>query len=152
MIRPRYQDLLPERICEMTIDDASVRLVAGEAGNKRGPVEGIVTAPHMLDITLPARGGMSHALPESHNAFAYVIDGAVLIGTQRTRVAKGQLAVLGPGTVASVRSDDGGRFLLLAARPIGEPVARYGPFVMNTQDELRQAFDDYRSGRLTQGI
>jgi redox-sensitive bicupin YhaK (pirin superfamily) len=107
---------------------------------------------HMLDVTLPARGRMSHPFPAAHNAFAYVIEGAVLVGDGRTRVAAGQLAVVGAGDVAAFRADDGGRLLLLAAHPIGEPVARYGPFVMSTDEELRQAVDDYKSGRLTQGI
>jgi redox-sensitive bicupin YhaK (pirin superfamily) len=152
LVRPRYQDVAPERIEEIAIDDAHVRLVAGEAAGKLGPVDGIVTAPHMLDVTLPARGRMSHPVPAAHNAFAYVVEGAVLVGDGRTRVAAGQLAVLSAGDLAVFRADDGGRLLLLAARPIGEPVARYGPFVMSTDEELRRAVDDYRSGRLTQGI
>ncbi len=150
LTKPRYQDLAPEKIQELQIEDAHVRLVAGEANGKTGPVEGIVTAPHMLDVTLPARGRMTHPIPREHNAFAYVIQGSAQIGPEKTRVNQGQLAVLGPGDLATFRSDDGGRLLLLAARPIGEPVARYGPFVMNTEEELRQAFEDYRSGRLTQ--
>jgi redox-sensitive bicupin YhaK (pirin superfamily) len=145
---PRYQDLMAGRIPEVTLGDAKVRLVAGEAGNTRGPVEGIVTAPTMLDVRVPPRARFVHTLPASHNAFAYVIDGALEIGPSRTRVAVGQVAVLGPGETATARTDEGGRMLLVAARPIGEPVARSGPFVMNTDDELRKAWADYRSGRL----
>jgi redox-sensitive bicupin YhaK (pirin superfamily) len=148
MVRPRYQDLSAGRIAEVAIQDASVRLVAGEAGGARGPVEGIVTAPAMLDVKIPPRGRFAHPLPALHNAFAYVIDGAIAIGPSQTLVRQGQLAVLGPGDIAVARSIDGGRMLLVAARPIGEPVARSGPFVMNTEQELQQAWDDYRSGRL----
>jgi len=148
MMRPRYQDIAPARVVETTIDDASVRLVAGEVEGRRGPVEGIVTAPEMLDVALRARGRMSRPLPSTHNAFVYLIEGRAQIGAARTPVAAGQLAVLGAGDRLELRSRDGARLLCLAGRPIGEPVARYGPFVMNTDEEIRQAIDDYRAGRL----
>jgi redox-sensitive bicupin YhaK (pirin superfamily) len=151
MIRPRYQDIPPGRVLETTVDDAAVRLVAGEIDGRRGPVEGIVTAPDMFDVDLPPKGAMSRALPATHNAFVYVIEGSAQIGGARTTVGAGQLAVLGPGDLLALRSDGGGRMLCLAGRPIGEPVARYGPFVMNSDDELRQAIDDYRAGRLVGG-
>jgi redox-sensitive bicupin YhaK (pirin superfamily) len=112
-------------------------------------VDGIVTEPQMLDVALPKGGRFAHPVPASHNAFALVFQGAMDLGGSRTRVGAGQIAVLGPGEVVSARSDEGGRMLLLAGRPIGEPVARYGPFVMNTDAELQQAVEDYRSGRLT---
>jgi quercetin 2,3-dioxygenase len=151
MIRPRYQDIAPGRVVDAMVDDAAVRLVAGEIDGRRGPVEGIVTAPEMLDVNLPAKGAMSRALPATHNAFVYVIEGRAQIGGARTTVGAGQLAVLGPGDLLALRSDSGGRMLCLAGRPLGEPVARYGPFVMNSDDELRQAVDDYRAGRLVGG-
>jgi redox-sensitive bicupin YhaK (pirin superfamily) len=151
MIRPRYQDIAPDRVPETIVDDAAVRLVAGEVDGRRGPVEGIVTAPEMLDVNLPAKGAMSRTLPATHNAFVYVMEGSAQIGGARTTVAAGQLAVLGAGELLALRSDGGGRMLCLAGRPIDEPVARYGPFVMNTDDELRQAVDDYRAGRLVGG-
>ena len=151
LCRPRYQDIAPGRVAEVHVDDAAVRVVAGELAGRRGPVEGIVTAPEMLDVRLPARGTLRHALPASHNAFVYVIEGAAEIGEAKTAVRDGQLAVLGAGEVLTLRSAQGARLLCLAARPIGEPVARYGPFVMNTEDELRQAVEDYRSGRLVDG-
>lgn len=149
MTRPRYQDLAPDKVVEIEIQDAHVRLVAGEAQGRRGPVDGIVTAPNMLDVKVGPRGRFEHPLPRAHNAFAYVLEGAVELGGAGTRAARGQIAVLGPGDVVRARSADGGRFLLLSGQPIGEAVARYGPFVMNTDDELKQAMDDYRSGRLT---
>jgi hypothetical protein len=148
MIKPRYQDIDPARVAETHIDDAAVRVIAGEAGGRTGPVTDIVTAPQMLDVTVPARGTSRHTLPPGHNAFAYVFDGVVKLGASGTRVERGNIVVLGPGDQLTARSDEGGRFLLLAGQPIGEPVARQGPFVMNTDQEIRQAIDDYRSGRL----
>ncbi|HEX4403900.1 MAG TPA: pirin family protein [Polyangia bacterium] len=88
--------------------------------------------------------------PTSHNAFVYVFDGEAELGPSRAKVAAGQLAVLGAGDLFTARTTSGARMLSFAGRPIGEPVARYGPFVMNTEDELRQAVDDYRTGRLIQ--
>jgi quercetin 2,3-dioxygenase len=149
LTKPRYQDLAPQKIVELAIDDAQVRLVAGEAQGKRGPVDGIVTEPQMLDVALRKGGRFAHAVPASHNAFALVFEGAMALGPSRTRVVAGQIAVLGPGEIVTARTDEGGRMLLLAGRPLGEPVARYGPFVMNTDEELKRAVSDYQSGRLT---
>jgi len=148
MVKPRYQDLAPELIPELAIDDAEVRLVAGTAGNQTGPVSGIVTAPQMLDVKIAPRGAFRLSLPSTHNAFVYVFEGTAEIGPARTKVGPAQLATLGEGDLFSARSETGARMLCLAAQPIGEPVARYGPFVMNTEAELQQAFDDYRTGRL----
>ena len=128
-----------------------MRLVAGQAGGVKGPVEGIVTDPTMLDVKVPRRGRFTQPLPRGYNAFLYVIDGAADVGDARTAIRTGQVAVLGGEGPVTLRSAGGVRALLFAARPIGEPVARSGPFVMNTDDELRQAWDDYRSGRLVQG-
>ena len=80
-----------------------------------------------------------------------MFEGAALLGRSRTRVSRGQIAVFGPGAIVGASSDEGARLLLLSGEPIGEPVARRGPFVMNTDDELRQAIEDYRTGRLVGG-
>src|SRR5450432_953569 len=107
MAPPRYQDVAPGRIPEIALDDATVRLVAGEAGGRVGPVDGIVTAPQMLDIKLGARGSVRHPVPTSHNAFVYVVEGEAEVGPGRARVAAGQLAVLGPGEVFAARAANG---------------------------------------------
>jgi redox-sensitive bicupin YhaK (pirin superfamily) len=153
MVAPRYQDIRPGLIAETEVDDAHVRLVAGQIGGASGrdvtgPVSGIVTAPTLADVTLRASGTVRHTLPAGHSAFVYVIEGSTRIAG--TEVKRGQLAVLTPGERVTIKSDSGGRALLVAAAPIGEPVSRYGPFVMNTDEEIRQAMADYRSGRLTQ--
>jgi quercetin 2,3-dioxygenase len=150
MTRPRYQDLAAERVASARVGDAEVRVVAGEAGGARGPVEDIVTAPLMLDVKVPPGGAFRHPLPHGHTVFAYVIEGAVRLGTSGALVPKGNIVVFGPGSAVAASSEQGGRFLLLAGAPIGEPIVKHGPFVMNTQAEIQQAIDDYRTGRLVQ--
>ena len=151
LVKPRYQDIAPGRIPEISATGSKVRLVAGALQNETGPVTGIVQDPTMLDVTLEAGRVFEHGLAPSHTAFIYVLDGAIELGTERTIVPAKTLAVLGPGALFRARgSSSGGRLLLLAAAPIGEPVARRGPFVMNTEDELDQAVSDYQTGRLTE--
>jgi redox-sensitive bicupin YhaK (pirin superfamily) len=151
LMAPRYQDIAPDRIVESVIGDARVRLVAGEHAGQRGPVEGIVTAPLMMDVQLTGSDRFVAPIPADHNAFVYVIEGAAKLGATEVKAQTGQLGVLGKGDRFVARADrDGARFLLVAGKPLNEPVARYGPFVMNTREELQQAVEDYQSGRLVQ--
>ena len=152
MTAPRYQDVPPEKVPTVALaDGASARVLVGEAGGVSGPVNGVATQPLYLDVTLAPRGHLSHGLPTGHSAFAYVYDGRARFGPleDSTEVAAGQLAVLGDGELVNVATGDGpARFLLLAARPLREPIARYGPFVMNTREEILQAVQDYQRGTL----
>lgn len=161
MVPPRYQDIPPDRIPVAEKDGVTVRAIAGEALGVTGPVTGIAVSPTMLDVTLASGATFELAIPKGHSAFAYVFEGEVAFGGDAQQgaggvVKRGQLAILGEpeddGAADGVRatSTSGGRFLLLAAAPIREPVARYGPFVMNTPDEVVQAFTDYQSGRFGQ--
>ncbi|MBX3233145.1 MAG: pirin family protein [Labilithrix sp.] len=152
MIKPRYQDIAPDRIPELDREGAKVRVVAGAAFGATGPITGIDVEPLFLDVTLAKGVLFQTPLPTSHNAFAFVTDGAVRLGPEKREVRAGQLAVLSHGDHAVATCDaSAGRMILVAGKPIGEPVARGGPFVMNTDDEIRQAWDDYRSGRLVGG-
>jgi quercetin 2,3-dioxygenase len=148
MTAPRYQDIAPEKVPEVDLTPGvRARVIAGEAAGVRGPVEGIVTRPLYLDVRMPADARVSIDVPAGHNAFAYVYEGTAQVAGQDVRA--GQLAVLSDGdAVTAGATGSPARLLLLAARPLGEPVARYGPFVMNTREELVQAAEDYRSGRL----
>ncbi len=148
MTAPRYQDIAPEKVPEVELTPGvRARVIAGEAAGVRGPVEGIVTQPLYLDVRMQADARVSIDVPAGHNAFAYVYEGTAQVAGQDVRA--GQLAVLSDGdAVTAGATGSTARWLLLAARPLGEPVARYGPFVMNTREELVQAAEDYRSGRL----
>jgi redox-sensitive bicupin YhaK (pirin superfamily) len=149
---PRYQDIPPERIPEVSRPDGTrIRVIAGEVDGVSGAVSGIATRPLYLDVALAAHARFVQALPAGHNAFAYVFEGRGTAGgggaAPGTELRRGRLAVLGDGDGVAVSASDGGlRFLLLAAQPLGEPVARYGPFVMNTRTEIQQALHDLESG------
>ncbi len=150
MTPPRYQDIAPEKIPEVTLaNGVRARVIAGDAGGVRGPVEGIVTHPVYLDVRMEPRAQVRLALMPGHNAFAYVYQGRIALGAGAAaqETAAGRLAVLSDGPQLSAATGEApGRFLLLAARPLGEPVARYGPFVMNTREEVAQAVEDYQRG------
>lgn len=149
MTAPRYQDIPPERVPEVTLaPGARARVVAGRAGGTRGPVEGIATSPLYLDLRLEPRGELTLPVPAEHNAFAYVYAGRARVGADGQRLEAGTLGVLGSGDAVRLVTDtEPARLLLLAAQPLGEPVARYGPFVMTTRAELLQAVEDYQQGR-----
>jgi len=151
MARPRYRDLPAERLVETTVaGGARLRVIAGEADGGRlvGPVEGLAVAPKFIDVTLPPGAAFREVVPRGHTAFAYVDHGEVHFGPERTPAAAPALVVFGDGDVLEASAGPGGgRFLLAAARPLGEPVARYGPFVMNTRAEIEQTLADLRSGR-----
>jgi quercetin 2,3-dioxygenase len=151
MARPRYRDLPAERLVETTAaGGARLRVIAGEADGGRlvGPVEGLAVAPKFIDVTLPPGAAFREVVPRGHTAFAYVDHGEVHFGPERTPAAAPALVVFGDGDVLEASAGPGGgRFLLAAARPLGEPVARYGPFVMNTRAEIEQTLADLRSGR-----
>lgn len=149
LIPPRYQDISADRIPEAIVDGSRVRVVAGTAFEKTGPINGIDIEPTFIDVALGKGSRVVQPVPAGHTTFAFVTEGTARLGTSRREVQKGHLAILEKGTSVELFGEgEGGRVLLLAGRPFAEPVARAGPFVMNTEDELRQAFDDYRNGRL----
>lgn len=150
LTRPRYQDIAADRVPE--VGAQKTRVLAGEHAGAKGPVEGVVVAPTVLDVSIASGETFTHELPVAHTAILYVLSGVALVGPERKAVAEHELAVLDRGAVVFAHASGGtARVLLMAASPIGEPVARRGPFVMNTEDELDRAFADYRSGRLVEG-
>ncbi|WP_058835019.1 pirin family protein [Luteimonas abyssi] len=151
MTAPRYQEFGPERIPTATpADGVSVKVIAGRVGEVEGPVAQPATDPVYLDVVLDAGRDWTHALPEGHNAFVYVYEGGLSIGEgeDAREVETQHLAVLGGGDVLRLRAGDAAtRAIVVAGRPLREPVARHGPFVMNTREELMQAFVDFQEGR-----
>jgi quercetin 2,3-dioxygenase len=149
MTPPRYQDIAPERIPEKEAPGARVRVIAGSFGGARGPVEATSTDATMLDVKLDRGARFEHEVPEAYSAFVYAFEGAARVGA--ANLARHQLAALGKGDRIVVDAPEGGRVLVLAGRPIREPVARYGPFVMSNPAEIKQAILDFQGGRLTSG-
>lgn len=152
MSEPRYQEFGPEQIPEVDVaPGARVKVIAGEVAGVRGPVEQAATDPVYLDVLLEQGASFRQPLPQGHSAFLYVYEGALAVGGQgsTTPVAAQQLAVLGQGDEVVVAATAAGtRAILVAGQPLREPVARYGPFVMNTREEIMQAVEDLRAGRL----
>lgn len=145
MTAPRYQDIAPDRIPEVAIPGGRVRVLAGRFNGIEGPVQASDTEPIYFDVALDAGAAFSTQLPEGHNAFAYAYGGPLSIGGHA--VEQSELAVLSHGTAVNVRADEATHFIFVAGRPLGEPIARYGPIVMNTKAEVQQAFEDLRTGR-----
>jgi redox-sensitive bicupin YhaK (pirin superfamily) len=150
MMQPRYQDIAPDKIPSVEpTPGVKVRVVAGELFGVTGPVSGIAIEPVYLDVALQPGAKLSVPLPEGHSAFAYVFEGeAVRVGEDV--LGSRELGVLSPGdgVELSVLADaPAARVLLVAGRPLNEQVARYGPFVMNTPEQIVQAMQDYQTGK-----
>ena len=152
MSRPKYQEIPFAAIPSVKRKDGvHIRIVAGKAEEVQGPVKEIAADPVYLDITIPPKGTFTHAMEKGHAAFAYVFQGSGVFGiTEEDEgkiVDRPQLIVLDDGDLLEGRaSEQGVRFLLISGKPLHEPIARHGPFVMNTEEEIRQALVDLRNG------
>lgn len=147
MTAPAYQEFGHDRIPQETRPGCSIRVISGRTSQgTRGPVSQPLTDPLYLDVALEPETVFEESLQPGHNAFIYVIEGELRL--DGVAVGRDQLAVLGDGDTVRLHSGSvNARFLLVAGRPLREPVARGGPFVMNTADEVRQAFADYQNGK-----
>ncbi|MEI6825579.1 MAG: pirin family protein [Desulfuromonadales bacterium] len=167
MMSPRYRDVKANEIPNVTLDNGvMVKIIAGEVAGVQGPVGDIVIEPEMLDISVPAGTLFSHSLPTGHTAFAYILSGEGYFDDQRDACA---YEMVGHGwsetehhclcvaetvvlfehageAIEITTTDKPVRFLFVSGKPLGEPVAWNGPVVMNTQEELKIAFDEYRHG------
>jgi hypothetical protein len=146
MTTPRYQDVPSARIPEVTAaGGARVRVIAGNVDGVEGAVREIFAGPSYLDVALPAGATFDQPITRGHTGLLYVYRGQVEVAGEA--VPSPRLAILGDGDVVRVRAPAGdARFLVLSAQPLEEPAVRYGPFVMNTEDEIRQALLDLRQG------
>ena len=150
MTSPRYQDVPAARIPELLRPDGGrVRVVAGEVDGVVGAVREIFAGPTYLDVTLPAGGRFDQLIPRGHTGLLYVYQGEVTVGGRP--VPSPRLAILGDGDLVRVQASAPARFLLLSAQPLEEPSVRYGPFVMNTRDEIAQALAELRDGTFIKG-
>jgi len=166
MMDPRYRDVKSSTIPEVMLDNrVKIRVVCGEAGGQRGPVQDVVVDPQYLDITVPAKTEFIHLISQGYTAFAYIFDGKGIFCDQsdpysyeeegsnyfdlqrEPALGNTTLVVFADGDQVKVVTEDFAvRFLLISGRPIREPVAWYGPIVMNTAEELQIAFREYQDG------
>jgi quercetin 2,3-dioxygenase len=166
MMEPRYRDVRREQIPEVSLaGGVKVKVICGEVNSVRGPVHDIVIDPEYLDVSMPAHANFTHPIKRGHTALAYVIEGRGYFDDEQNAFAHevvgknyfdlDRQCICGNETlilyedgdhVAISAEDEPLRFLLVSGRPIGEPIAWYGPIVMNTQEELQVAFEEYRRG------
>jgi redox-sensitive bicupin YhaK (pirin superfamily) len=166
MMDPRYRDVKNSQIPEISLaKGVKVRIICGQVGGVKGPVQDIVTDPEYLDVTVPLQSAFKYPTRKGHTVFAYVIDGKGYFDEGRNSyaydveganyfdfkreclIAPENLIIYGDGDevlISTAREQV--RFLFVSGKPIKEPVAWYGPIVMNTQEELKVAFEEYQNG------
>lgn len=166
MMDPRYRDVKRHQIPELGLDNGvKVKIICGKVGDVQGPVQDIVIDPEYLDVTVPPGTDFTHRVQKGYTAFAYVIEGRGYFEPERDpygyeiegknyfdfrrerNIGPESLVLFEDGEELAISTEDEGvRFLLMSGKPIGEPVAWYGPIVMNTREELRIAFEEYQRG------
>ena len=149
MVEPRYQDIPASEVPETAVGEGvAARIIAGELNGVTGPVSGVATEPFYFDVRCEGPAELRVPTPETHNVFIYPYDGDIRVGADEgTHVPRGSIALLEPGSSVSVRCNAAARFILVGGKPLNEPIARYGPFVMNTAEEIREAIMDFQAGR-----
>ena len=151
MMEPRYREVLSRDIPEVSHEGARIKVVCGHVHGVTGPVRSIVIEPEYLDVALQAGSRFAHHVPAAHTAFAYVFEGSAQFGDRQGQVApatgSGQVVLLGDGDeIQAYAGTEAARFILVTGKPLREPIAWRGPIVMNTQAELRTAFEEYAAG------
>jgi hypothetical protein len=147
MSPPAYQEFTPGAIPEVAEGGARVRILAGEYAGRQGVIDDPNTNALYLDVALAPGARFEHAFPTGHAGFVYLFEGEARLAGEA--LATHTLAVLGDGDGVGIEAGErGARFILVAGRPLGEPIVQYGPFVMNTREEIETAMSDYRNGRL----
>ena len=149
MMDPRYRDITKEQIPEVIVNDSvRVKIICGKVNGVKGPVQDIVTDPEYLDVSIGPDSEFKHSIDNTHNVFAYVIEGeGIFDPSKETLVNAENLLIFREGDEVLIQTRDKSvRFLLISGKPIGEPVAWRGPIVMNTKEELKIAFNEYSKG------
>lgn len=149
MTEPAYQEFSPASVpLEQRENGTQVRVISGTTSEgTRGPVENSYVQPIYMDVTLPAGEKFEQVIGASDNTFIFVIEGDLTIGDSRQSLKHRELGILGEGDHITVSAGRSARFLLVSGKPLNEPIARGGPFVMNTKAEIMQAFSDYQNGQ-----
>jgi len=153
MSAPRYQNIQAKEIPIVERDrGATIRVIAGTVDGTTGPITGIVAEPTYLDVALAGGGSLVLPIPRGHSAFAYLFDGEARFGAEeKALITAPKLVVWSDGESVEVRAEQHpARFLLVSGKPLNEPIARYGPFVMNTQEEIQQTLRELQQGTFAQ--
>ena len=147
-----YRDIPAKEIPTVKKEAAEVKIIAGKLDGTAGPISGGSTDPYYFDVHLQAGAVFEAAVPAGHNAFIYVYDGEARIGEQGKPLPNRAAGLLSDGSAVKIAAGGGGaRALVLAGKPLREPVVQYGPFVMNSREEIEQAVADYQSGAFARG-
>ncbi|MHA1944725.1 MAG: pirin family protein [Candidatus Hodarchaeales archaeon] len=152
MMKPRYQEFLDKDIPIIEFSKGiDIKIIAGELNGTQGPVRDIVTNPEYFDITMQKEQSLELPVSKDNTVFAYIYDGEAII--ENKQIAKGNVVIFDEGNIVKVdnKSRYTLKFLLISGKPIKEPIAWYGPIVMNTQDEIQTAFTEYRNGTFIKG-
>lgn len=149
MTAPAYQEYSPDAIPQYNANGLRVKVLSGQYQDIRGPIDDPHTGVQYFDVTLEAAHTFTHQFASDMQAFIYVFEGTTIV--EGTTLPQHSFAVLSAGENTQVSAGhDGTRFILVAGKPIGEPIVQYGPFVMSTETEIQQALSDYRDGKLVQ--
>jgi redox-sensitive bicupin YhaK (pirin superfamily) len=151
MIDPRYRDVKGDQVPQVTTDEGTkIKIICGSVNGVHGPVRDIIIEPEYLDVEVPAGSQFTHATKSEHTVFAYVIEGKAFFNSREDanqESVNGTLILFDEGErIAVSTGQESARFLLMSGRPIREPIAWGGPIVMNTEEELRLAFEEYETG------
>lgn len=149
MTEPAYQEFPPDRVpLEQRDNGTLVRVISGTTSEgTRGPIENHYVHPTYMDVTLPEGHSFEQSVGVTDNAFIFVIEGELVVGNAQEPLGHRDLGILGDGDRINVTASSSARFLLVAGQPLNEPIARGGPFVMNTKTEITQAFQDFQNGQ-----
>jgi redox-sensitive bicupin YhaK (pirin superfamily) len=148
MMNPRYRDVTSEDIANVSLDNGvDVKIIAGQVNGVKGPVSDVVIEPEYLDVYVPSGKVFEHQVPIGHTVFAYSYSGSGKFSPSSNKMQNTDVLVLyDDGDMVSIEASTDMRFLLVSGRPLNEPIAWRGPIVMNTDEELRLAFSEYRDG------
>ena len=152
MIQPRYQNINANEIPEIHRENSTIRIIAGSVDGVSGPVSGIAADPTYLDVSIAPHATFVQPIARGHTAFTYVFDGEARFGAKdQTVITEPRLVVWEDGDTIDINTGKSPvRFLLVSGKPLGEPIARYGPFVMNTREEIEQTLREIRNGTFAQ--